>query len=66
MKDIKHDPNRVGDLAEHYAITIKLIDVKSYKDGRLSAKTPLQKELKVQYLHYNSESRKCRFVNHRI
>ena len=50
MKHIKHDPNRVGDLAEHYAIT----------------KTPLQKELKVQYLHYNSESRKCRFVNHRI
>ena len=64
----QHEPNRVGDLAEHYAITwlwdngyhvfkncqhctgpvdivamnpegeITLIDVKSYKDGRLSAK----------------------------
>jgi len=94
MKHIKHDPNRVGDLAEHYAITwlwdngyhvfkncgctgpvdivaldpdgkIALIDVKSYKDSRLSSKTDLQKKLGVQYLHYNSETRKCRFVKHR-
>ena len=72
MTPINHDPSRIGDLAEHYAITwlwdngyhvfkncgctgpvdivaldpegnITLIDVKSYKDGRLSAKTPLQK-----------------------
>ena len=90
----KHDPSRIGDLAEHYAVTwlwdngyhvfkncgctgpvdivaldpkgqIKLIDVKSYKDGRLSAKTTEQKDLGVQYLHYNSETRKCRFVRHR-
>ena len=91
---LKHDPSRVGDLAEHYAITwlwdsgyhvfkncgctgpvdivamspegkITLIDVKSYKDGRLSGKSEIQKELNVQYLHYNSESRKCRFVRHK-
>ena len=90
----KHEPNRVGDMAEHYANTrlwdkgyhvfknsgctgpvdivamkpngeIILIDVKSYKDGRLSAKTMTQKKLGVQYLHYNSETRKCRFVDHR-
>ena len=91
---LKHEPNRTGDLAEHYAVTwlwdkgyhvfkncgctgpadiiaidsegnIKIIDVKSYKDGRLSSKTDLQKKLGVQYLHYNSETRKCRFVRHR-
>ena len=90
----KHDPSRIGDLAEHYAVTwlwdngyhvfkncgctgpidiialdpegqIKLIDVKSYKDGRLSAKTTEQKDLGVQYLHYTSETRRCRFVRHR-
>lgn len=44
---------------------IKLLDVKSYKDGRLSARTPMQKELGVQYLHFNSKTRKCRFVDHR-
>ena len=96
MKHIKssNDPSRVGDLAEHYAITwlwdlgyhvfkncgctgpvdvvalsptgeVMLIDVKSYKDSRLSSKTPLQKQLGVQYLHYNSNTRKCRFVRHR-
>ena len=90
----KHEPNRLGDMAEHYAITwlwdkgyhvfkncgctgpadivaispngeTLLIDVKSYKDGRLSSKTPEQRKLGIQYLHYNSETRKCRFVNHR-
>jgi Holliday junction resolvase len=90
----KTDPNRTGDLAEHYAITwlwdkgyqvfkncgctgpidliaideegnIKKIDVKSYKDGRLSARTPLQKAMGVVYLHYNSLTRKLRFVKHR-
>jgi hypothetical protein len=102
----RHEPNRLGDMAEHYAITwlwdngyhvfkncgctgpidivaldpctgpidivaldpqgkVTLIDVKSYKDGRLASKTPLQKELNVQYLHYNSLTRKCRFVRHR-
>jgi Holliday junction resolvase-like predicted endonuclease len=90
----RHEPNRLGDMAEHYAITwlwdngyhvfkncgctgpidivaldpqgkVTLIDVKSYKDGRLAAKTPLQKKLNVQYLHYNSLTRKCRFVRHR-
>jgi Holliday junction resolvase-like predicted endonuclease len=89
-----HDPSRIGDLAEHYAITwlwdngyhvfkncgctgpvdivaldpegkVTLIDVKSYKDSRLASKTPLQKQLGVQYLHYNSHTRKCRFVRHR-
>lgn len=88
------DSSRVGDMAEHYAITwlwdngyqvfrncgctgpvdlvamapngdLKLLDVKSYKDGRLSARSPLQKELGVQYLHFNSETRKMRFVEHR-
>ena len=88
------DSSRIGDMAEHYAITwlwdngyhvfkncgctgpidivaldpqgkVTLIDVKSYKDGRLASKTPLQKELNVQYLHYNSLTRKCRFVRHR-
>ena len=68
----KHDSSRIGDLAEHYAVTwlwdngyhvfkncgctgpidivaldpkgnVTLIDVKSYKDGRLASKTPLQK-----------------------
>ena len=91
---VKHEPNRLGDMAEHYAVTwlwdkgyhvfkncgctgpadivaispngeTLLIDVKSYKDGRLSSKTPDQRKLGVQYLHYNSETRKCRFVNHR-
>ena len=90
----EHEPTRVGDLADPYAVTwlwdhgyhvfkncgctgpvdiiamnpegeITLIDVKSYKDGRLSSKTALQKELGVQYLHYNSQTRKCRFVRHR-
>ena len=90
----KHDSSRIGDLAEHYAITwlwdngyhvfkncgctgpidivaldpegkVILIDVKSYKDSRLSGKTEIQKKLNVQYLHYNSETRKCRFVRHR-
>lgn len=89
------DVNRIGDMAEHYAITwlwdngyqvfrncgctgpvdlvamapngdIKLIDVKSYKDTRLSKRTELQKELGVQYLHFNSETRKLRFVEHRV
>ena len=88
------DSSRVGDMAEHYAITwlwdngyqvfrncgctgpvdlvamapngdLKLLDVKSYKDWRLSARSPLQKELGVQYLHFNSETRKMRFVEHR-
>ena len=88
------DVNRIGDMAEHYAITwlwdngyqvfrncgctgpvdlvamapngdLKLLDVKSYKDGRLSARTPLQKKIGVQYLHFNSETRKMRFVEHR-
>lgn len=44
---------------------IRLIDVKSYKDGRLSARTPIQKMLGVQYLHFNSLTRSCRFVEHR-
>ena len=44
---------------------IKKIDVKSYKDGRLSARTSKQKELEVQYLHYNSLTRKLRFIKHR-
>ena len=89
------DSSRIGDMAEHYAITwlwdngyqvfrncgctgpvdlvamapngdIKLIDVKSYKDGRLSARTEVQKELGVQYLHFNSQTRKLRFVEHRV
>lgn len=88
------DPSRIGDMAEHYAITwlwdrgyqvfrncgctgaidivaidpegeIKLLDVKSYKDGRLSARTDIQKHLGVQYLHFNSATRKLRFVEHR-
>ena len=74
-------PSRIGDLAEHYAITYLWdkgyhvfkncgctgpIDIKSYKDGRLSSRTTLQKELGVQYLHYNSKTRKLRFINHRI
>jgi Holliday junction resolvase-like predicted endonuclease len=90
----KHEPNRVGDMAEHYAITylwdkgylvfkncgctgpidivaidpkgnIKLIDVKSYKDSRLSSRTAIQKELGVQYLHYNSKTRELKFVKHK-
>tara|TARA_E500000331_G_scaffold349514_1_gene392823 strand:- start:682 stop:1059 length:378 start_codon:yes stop_codon:yes gene_type:complete len=93
MKKI-NDPSRVGDMAEHYAITylwdkdyqvfkncgstgpidmvaidkegnVKLIDVKSYKDGRLSSRSKTQKQLGVQYLHYNSETRKLKFINHR-
>ena len=44
---------------------LKKIDVKSYKDGRLSSRSPRQKELGVQYLHYNSITRKLRFINHR-
>ena len=88
------DSSRIGDMAEHYAITwlwdngyqvfrncgctgpvdlvamapngdIKLLDVKSYKHTNLSSRTPLQKELGVQYVHFNSETRKMRFVEHR-
>ena len=44
---------------------VKLIDVKSYKDGRLSSRTETQKRLGVEYLHYNSKTRKLRFINHR-
>tara|TARA_B100000575_G_scaffold92161_1_gene73326 strand:+ start:370 stop:669 length:300 start_codon:yes stop_codon:yes gene_type:complete len=44
---------------------VKLIDVKSYKDSRLSARTEEQKRMGVQYLHYNSKSRKIKFVKHR-
>ena len=44
---------------------LRLLDVKSYKDGRLSARTALQKDLGVQYLHFNSKTRKLRFVEHR-
>jgi hypothetical protein len=40
--------------------------VKSYKDSRLSARTKEQKDLGVQYLHYNSKTRKLRFVKHRL
>jgi Holliday junction resolvase len=94
VKHTKHSPSRIGDLAEHYAITwlwdkgfhvfkncgctgpadivaldpngdLTLIDVKSYKDSRLSSKTEEQKKLNVQYLHYNSKTRKCRFIKHR-
>lgn len=88
------DPSRIGDMAEHYAITwlwdqgyqvfkncgctgaidliamspegqLRLLDVKSYKDGRLSSRSELQKDLGVQYLHFNSKTRKLRFVEHR-
>jgi Holliday junction resolvase len=88
------DPNRIGDVAEYYAVTwlwdngyqvfkncgctgeidliaiapdgeLKLIDVKSYKDGRLSARSPRQKAMGVVYVHFNSVTRKCRFVEHR-
>ena len=45
---------------------IKKIDVKSYKDSRLSARTKEQKDLGVQYLHYNSKTRKLRFIKHRL
>ena len=79
----KHEPNRVGDMAEHYAITylwdkgylvfkncgctgpidivaidpkgnIKLIDVKSYKDSRLSSRTAIQKELTLSNVSFIS------------
>jgi Holliday junction resolvase-like predicted endonuclease len=43
---------------------IKLIDVKSYKDSRLCSRTEAQKELGVQYLHFNSKTRKLHFVKH--
>ena len=88
------DSSRIGDMAEHYAITwlwdngyqvfrncgctgpvdlvamspdggLKLLDVKSYRDSNLSSRSPLQKRLGVQYLHFNSETRKMRFVEHR-
>jgi Holliday junction resolvase-like predicted endonuclease len=88
------DPNRIGDVAEYYAVTwlwdsgyqvfkncgctgeidliaispdgeLKLIDVKSYKDGRLSARSARQKSMGVVYVHFNSVTRKCRFVEHR-
>lgn len=94
IKKHKDNPSRIGDMAEHYAITylwdqgyqvfrncgctgpidivavdpkgrIKLIDVKSYKDSRLSSRTDLQKKLGVVYLHYNSHTRKLRFVDHK-
>jgi len=95
VKHTKHDPNRIGDLAEHYAITwlwdkgyqvfkncgctgpidliamdkegnIKKLDVKSLKASNLSARTQQQKDLGVQYLYYNSLTRKLRFVDHKI
>ena len=42
-----------------------LVDVKSYKDGRLSSRTPTQKKLGVRYLHYNPHTKKIRFVKHK-
>ena len=44
---------------------IKLIDVKSYKASNLHGRSAIQKELGVQYLHYNSLTRKLHFVEHR-
>lgn len=89
------DPNRIGDMAEYYAVTwlwdngyqvfkncgctgeidlvaldpqgqVHFFDVKSYKDARLSARTARQKALGVTYIHFNSVTRKCRFVEHRL
>ena len=42
-----------------------LVDVKSYKDSRLQARTHLQKKLGVRYLHYNPKTKKIRFIKHR-
>ena len=42
-----------------------LVDVKSYKDGRLSSRTPTQKKLGVRYLHYNPHTKKIRFIKHK-
>ena len=44
---------------------LMLVDVKSYKDGRLSSRTPTQKKLGVKYLHYNPNTKKIRFIKHR-
>ena len=53
---------------------LKLIDVKSYrsKKGRsyvdykpTGKRTKHQKKLGVQYLYYDAETRKLKFVNHR-
>jgi len=44
---------------------IKLFDVKSYKDSRLRARSKTQKQLGVEYIHYNPVTRKCKFVRHR-
>lgn len=91
------DINRLGDLAEHYAITwlwdegfevfhnsgctgavdivaikdgeVYLFDVKmNGMDGRANStkgRTPLQKELGVQYILFDPKTRKLRLVNHK-
>ena len=87
------DPNRIGDIAEHYAITylwdsgyhvfkncgctgpvdlvamtpegkLILVDVKSLHAGNLSGRTEEQKRLGVQFLRFNSTTRKMKFVEH--
>lgn len=41
-----------------------LLDVKSHPSTNLCGRTDLQKKLGVQYLHFNSKTRKMRFVEH--
>jgi hypothetical protein len=44
---------------------VKFLDIKSYKDTNLKSRTDLQKKLNVRYVHFNPETRKCRFVEHK-
>jgi len=91
------DANRLGDMAEHYAITwlwdegfevfhnsgcTGAIDIVGIKDGEVylfdvkmnsdpnrannsTARTKLQKELGVQYILFDSRTRKLRLVKHK-
>lgn len=44
---------------------VTLIDVKSTAGYKPSARTPVQKKLKVKYLIFNPDTRKLRFMEHR-
>jgi Holliday junction resolvase-like predicted endonuclease len=68
----KHDPSRIGDLAEHYAITwlwdngyhvFKNCGCTGPID--IIALDPKGKVILIDVKSYNSVTRKCRFIRHR-
>ena len=43
---------------------VKFLDIKSYRRTNLKGRTDKQKKLNVCYVHFNPDTRKCRFVDH--